>query len=92
MVVPVISFQECPSCGGAVGLDGYAELRLPMRTVHLLHCDHCAVGHLLTVHPDGRPFTMECRSSDKSYAVFCETLRSLHRLKTAKGMEAALAA
>ena len=73
-------------------LSDYAEVRLPMRTVHLLHCKFCAVGYMLSVYPEGRSVMIECRRPSTAYRKFLAAMRETHTVKLAKDVEAALAA
>jgi len=88
---PVV-FQECPGCECLIRLLDYAEVRLPTRIVHLLHCDYCHVGYVLSVYPEGRSVMIECRRPSTAYRKFLAAMREAHRAKSVKDMEAALAA
>lgn len=88
----MINFQECPGCDCLIPFLQYAEIRLPTRTVHLLHCEHCAVGYILSVYPEGRCVMLDCRPPSTAYRNFLRTLRAEHRMKFAKDLQAALAA
>jgi len=88
----MICFQECPGCECLIPFLQYAEIRLPTRIVHLLHCEHCAVGYVLSVYPEGRCVMVDCRRPSKAYRNFLMTLRAEHRVKLAKDLQAALAA
>lgn len=87
-----IVFQECPGCECLIRLLDYAEVRLPTRIVHLLHCSYCAVGYMLSVYPEGRSLMLECRHPSAAYRNFLAAMREAHKAKSAKDVDAALAA
>jgi hypothetical protein len=70
----------------------YAEVRLPNRIVHLLHCKFCAVGYMLSVYPEGRSVMIKCRRPSTGYRKLLAAIREAHNVKSAKDVEAALAA
>ncbi len=87
----MINFQECPGCSCLIRLLDYAELRLPTRTVHLLHCEHCAVGYILSVYPEGRSVMQECRKA-AHYRKFLAAMMEVRGVKSVEALTAALAA
>jgi len=87
-----IVFQECPGCECLIRFLDYAEVRLPTRVVHLLHCKFCAVGYMLSVYPEGRSVMIECRRPSAAYRKFLAGMREAHKAKSVKDVEAALAA
>jgi len=87
-----VIFQECPGCSCLVRLLDYAELRLPNRIVHLLHCSYCAVGYVLSVYPEGRSVMLEIRRGGKGYKAFLAAMKEVRGVKSAKALQAALAA